>query len=262
MLSDQEKRDYLFNTVIPIYKPLLMANMRLGILDFDLRLCWITESLRRFLGVGKDITKEEHSYIDLPPSVIERFCSVNKISIEDFLVTAQKTVEIMRKVMEKKELAHFVILLPQIKTFQGFARTAIPIIHPSGEVVGVQVVGYFFSLFGIQEFINLLNGGEYSPKKFYPEPSNNEFYNNLKLSPRQKEVLFLVSQGISQDYAAQILGIKRGTLSKIITDQICPKFDIFPPHYIKLLETVRKEGLDQYIPQTFWRSHVLEFKTA
>ncbi len=258
MLSDQEKEEYLVNTVLPVFKPLSNQKLWMGILDYNLRIRWITEDLRLTLGLDEIVAEEGFRYSGFPPKFIQDFCKINHVTIDDFFYIVEKVTLIMQRVITKKVAENFVILLPFVKSFQGYARTDIPILHPSGEVLGIQVTVYPFSFFGIHEFINILNNGEYVSKQFLPESSSNKFYDDLKLSPRQKEVLFLVSQGISQDQAAQMLGIKRGTLSKIISDQICPKFNIFPPHYIKLLDIVHKEGLDRYIPKTLWRTYVLE----
>ena len=209
---------------------------------------------RRFFDLyfNKQLLKD-WSYIFLQEK-IDFFAKEKLIALSDKCV--------IRKVIETKSVINFVMLLPLHRSFHGYGRNAVPIVHPNGEVVGVQVTGYKFSFFGMQEFINILNNGSYEPKQFHPEVDNPaKFYNQLKLSPRQKEVLFLVSQGISQDYAAQILGIKRGTLSKIISDQICPKFNIFPPHYLKLLNTVKEHGIDKIIPESFWRPFIFEYPT-
>ncbi len=262
MLSEKEKIDYLYNTVIPIYDPLDDLDCRMAILDFNGHFCWLSASVRRLIGVEKEILNTRFNHATIPMPFIEQFIAQHNLSLEQFANGMKKTGSIIRKVIETKSVINFVMLLPLHRSFHGYGRNAVPIVHPNGEVVGVQVTGYKFSFFGMQEFINILNNGSYEPKQFHPEVDNPaKFYNQLKLSPRQKEVLFLVSQGISQDYAAQILGIKRGTLSKIISDQICPKFNIFPPHYLKLLNTVKEHGIDKIIPESFWRPFIFEYPT-
>ncbi len=258
MLTDNEKLEYLHKVVIPVFKPLSASSARVGILDWNCRLAWVTEQMRRFMGIKREESLEQYTHLNVPMQFINKFCQYNKISPEHFYETTQKIYIIINKVFKTKQTVNFVVLMPLHRSFHGYARTAVPILHPNGEVVGIQIIGFHHTFFGVQEFIHLLHKQEYTPMQFYPGNNADPEYNKRKLSPRQQEILFLVSQGISQDLAAQILGIKRGTLSKIITDQICPKFDIFPPHYLKLLEIVRNEGLNKYIPESFWRTFVLE----
>jgi len=262
MLSEKEKLDYLYNVVIPVYAPLEQLDCRMAILDHNAHFCWMSEALRRFIGIDAEMLNSRYDHTTIPISFIEQFIAHHNISLEHFLIGMNKVNTIIKKVIEFKRPVYFVMLLPLHRSFQGYGRAAIPIVHPSGEIVGVQVTGYKFSFFGMQEFISLLNSGSFEQKEFHPESScTTKFYRELKLSPRQKEVMFLVSQGISQDYAAQILGIKRGTLSKIISDQICPKFNIFPPHYLKLLSIAKEQGLDKIIPETFWKPFVFEYQS-
>ncbi|MDQ5920891.1 MAG: hypothetical protein QG673_947 [Pseudomonadota bacterium] len=259
MLTEQEKLDYLQNVVIPVFKPLDDSNCRMAILNFNTQLAWMSNAMSAY--IQRSGYKEEHvnkiSSKEVTADFVEKFCKAHNINTEIFINVTQQMNGLIRQVIESKNTINFVVLLPFIKTFHGYARTAAPILHPNGEVVGVQVIGYEYSFFGIQEFISLLHTEKYESKKYYHEQDQPEL-NKRGLSPRQKEILFLVGQGLSQDYAAQILGIKRGTLSKIITDQICPKFDIFPPHYIKLLEAVKNEGLDRHIPESFWQPRVIK----
>lgn len=260
MLSEKEKLDYLYNMVIPIFEPLDKLDCRIAILDFHAQLCWMSEVFRELLGLDQEMVRSRYNHNTVPKPFIEEFIAKHNISFEQFAGGIGSVGAIIQKVIDTKTPANFVMLLPLHRSFHGYGRTAIPLVHPNGEVVGVQVTIHKFAFFGMQEFISLFNNGSFEPKRFHPETdSPTKFYNQLKLSPRQKEVLFLVSQGISQDYAAQILGIKRGTLSKIISDQICPKFNIFPPHYLKLLNIVKDHGLDKIIPDTFWRPFIFEY---
>ncbi len=50
----------------------------------------------------------------------------------------------------------------------------------------------------------------------------------IKLSPRQQEIMFLLTNHINMHIAAQILQMQYGSISKIIRKYICPKFHIPP----------------------------------
>ncbi len=260
MLTEQEKLEYLQNVVIPVYEPLNNTECCVVILNFKSQLAWVSKVMSAYLE-GGGYEDEKHlnklSPSEIPSDFAEKFCKAHNVSVEMVADVMQQANALIRKVIETKDVVNFVVLLPLHKSLHGYARTAVPIIHPNGEVVGVNVTTYGYSFFGIQEFIDILHDNKYESKSYYHEQDKTHTINR-GLSPRQKEILFLVGQGLSQDYAAKILGIKRGTLSKIITDQICPKFNIFPPHYLTLLEAIKKEGLDRHIPESFWQSRVIE----
>lgn len=260
MLTEQEKLDYLQNVVIPVYQPLNNSKCCVAILNFKCQLAWISSSMSAYLqggGYEDDKHLNKLSTGELPADFTEKFCKAHNVTPQMLSGVMLQTGALFLKAMETKDVVNFLVLLPLHKSLHGYARTAVPIIHPTGEVVGVSVTAYEYSFFGVQEFLEVLHNEKYEAKSYYHEQDKSD-KNDRGLSPRQKEILFLVGQGLSQDYAAKILGIKRGTLSKIITDQICPKFNIFPPHYIKLLEAVKNEGLDRHIPESFWQTRVIE----
>jgi hypothetical protein len=74
----------------------------------------------------------------------------------------------------------------------------------------------------------------------------------LSLPTRQHEILYLILQGIPQEYAAQILNIKRGTLARIISEQICPKFNIHGSNTKLLIEKAMQLGFHRYMPKSLW----------
>lgn len=258
MLSSEEKQEYLNQIIRTTFVPLTSTSSRMAVINTNMEIAWLTKALAKFFD--KETSTLEKLIDPFQPSFefIQQFCLRHRVSPEIFIDTFQKTSKIIQKVIDKKHSANFVVLMPLHKSLLGYGRIATPLLHPNGEVVGVQLIGYNYSLFGIQEFVHLIDKAEYRPKMFYPEDIGNPNYNKRKLSQRQGEILFLVAQGISQELSAQILNIKRGTLSKVITDQICPKFDIFPPNYIKLLEMAHKENYDKYIPERFWKTQVFE----
>lgn len=81
----------------------------------------------------------------------------------------------------------------------------------------------------------------------------------IQLSPRQHEILFLLCFNISQSKISEYLGITRGTVSKIIMEQIMPKFDDVY-NVESLVAKALEYGINYHIPISLVTPKVIELE--
>ena len=136
-------------------------------------------------------------------------------------------------------------MLPYNNKFISYITTYFPIVHPNGEVVAIQslsIKSYFF------RFQNYIEDQNTSVRK---KPFNQQFTN------RELEILFLLTNGATQEQVTQILNISRGTVSAIIGNQICPKFSIVGSNTKILVTEAINAGLYRHMPESLWKPCII-----
>jgi len=122
----------------------------------------------------------------------------------------------------------------------------IPVLANDGSVIAMQQFISRYDMWGIvdssdlfsdkpQQYISLINSNDNLP---------------VKLSSRQQEIMFLLTNNIGVRTVAQILKVSYGSVSKIIRDYICPKFNIDDADTTKLVSIARKMGYNKFVPQS------------
>ena len=82
-----------------------------------------------------------------------------------------------------------------------------------------------------------------------------------KLTTREQEVIFLICHDFSQYEIADFLHISRGTVQKIINNQICEKFAINDNNVAELIAKAKLLKLDQHFPPTLLRGQYIDLGT-
>ena len=72
-----------------------------------------------------------------------------------------------------------------------------------------------------------------------------------------KEILFLITNGATQEQISQILNISRSTVSMIIGNQICPKFNIPGANTKILLKEAINAGFYRHMPPSLWKPCII-----
>ncbi len=252
-LTLQEKTDYLTNYILPTFKPMYNQNLYASIFDVEGKLLFTTNKSARSVGHLKPEEMYGESY-NTPSEFIIKEC-VDRFNLDRqiFLDVTKKIYRLQMFAVEKKRVISYISLLPYAGLFKGYWSSIMPLFHPNGEVIGFLCTATDYHLFGLNEFL-LHYEKEIMPVKL--SISNDEL--NIKLSKRQHEILFLICNGFSQEHAANILNISRGTVAKVITDQICPKFKIYS-NSVKLIQTAKKLGIDRMIPKSLWAKYIIIF---
>ena len=126
--------------------------------------------------------------------------------------------------------------------------TYTPIFHPNGEVVAIQSFAIECRFLGFIEQLNMLENDFSSAKKYKASD---------KLSIREHEVGFLLSNGSTQDQISQILNISRNTVAAIIRNQLCPKFGMSGANTKLLANALISAGIQHNMPPSIWKPCII-----
>ena len=128
-----------------------------------------------------------------------------------------------------------------------------PIFNPNGEVIATRNVSKQVSVFN--HSIELTHF--FKPKNRMAEPAASIDKKRIKLTKREKEILYLLTMGLSQLDAANYLGITRGTLAKILTEKICTQFEIEGTNTKLLVKKVIACKYFAHIPKSLLKPRVV-----
>ena len=191
------------------------------------------------------------SYAAPPLKIIEKLVAKNKDFTPELIIQASRKIyEIQQEVFITKKTIRFIDMLPYDNTYQAFLSCISPICFPGSElVIGILTISEPFPIIGVEDLFKLKNNKlQVQSLVSLPKPP-------YGLSSRQWEILFLLSIGLGQATIANLLNIKRGTVSKIIREVIFDKFKTFSID--ELVAKSIKLGLNKIIPQTLWKYQVI-----
>ena len=148
-------------------------------------------------------------------------------------------------VFEQAKVIKFIDMLPYNGQFIIYITTYMPIIHKSGEVIAIHsssVDSYILRFQGHLRKPNIKNEDKEFKKRF---------------SNRELEILFLLTNGATQDQIAQILNVARTTVSSTIANQICPKFNIAGANTRMLVDAAINAGFYLDMPKSLWKPCII-----
>jgi DNA-binding CsgD family transcriptional regulator len=153
----------------------------------------------------------------------------------------RKLHRLQQIVFEECKAVKFIDMLPYDQQFITYITSYFPIVHPNGEVVAILSSS-------IKSYVLRFQGHIGKPN----------LHNKRKLlwsefSIREQEILFLITNGATQEQISQILNISRSTVSMIIGNQICPKFNIPGANTKILLNEAINAGFYRHMPQSLWK---------
>lgn len=253
MLSDQERNQYINDYIIPSFKYLVNQDSLSTLFDIDGKCIICTR--RNMLETGASTIEEMVglSYAEVTNEMLRKLTGEDSNqNIEEIKASCNKIYQLLRIAVKYKRIVKFIDLIPYNQRYCSFLETYTPILHPSGEVVAIQSMSIEFKVFDLP---SMLNRGEEKAKSF----SIPNDIPPINLPPRQHEILYLLLQGIPQEYAAQILNIKRGTLSRIVSEALCPKFGIYGSNSKLLIKKARELGFHNYMPKSLWKPAIIVF---
>ena len=220
------------------------------IIDHNCKFQAISKYMLGDVGINEIIGK---SFIELDNAIISKLTGLtNGDSIEQVKASYQKFNRLIEATINEKRIISCLDITQYHKDTDPYINTFIPIFsNDKGSiVVGVKMVSSIFRLFGVYDYFKVL----------HVKPSNlNNLYSTLNLATRQHEILYLLANGFSQIEAAQILNISRGALANIVSEQICPKFNINGSNMKVLIEKAKLMKLDKYMPKSLLKSSVIVF---
>ena len=156
-----------------------------------------------------------------------------------------KLVQIFNSVVSNKKMTKFIGIGGQIKPlyknhYEIILQSYTPILDPQNEVVAV-----IASKLPVIDR-NLIN-------LFFPCFKSDVTNNHLvteSLTPREFEILYLLSSGFSQYEIAKIIKVSRGTVLKTLTDRILPKLGIDQNDTSAIVRKAKELGIYSKIPRS------------
>jgi DNA-binding CsgD family transcriptional regulator len=248
-LTIAEKQAYIDNLINSYFISLIDEQIYSTIYNWEYELVICTHHAARSVGascyqelIGRSY--KEYNNVELAHSVFkEAYTPNNQEAIHHFI---KKIYEIQQYVVTHNKVVNFIDLLPYNNQFKSYLETCIPLIHPSGEVIGIQSFSIETRFLGFQEHIHGL----------LIQPSDKIYHSNDRFSPREEEVLFLLANGVTQEQIAQILKVSRSTIATTIAN-LCVKFAIPGSNTKALALAAIRHHCYETIPKSLWQPNVI-----
>lgn len=195
-----EKDVFIEKVLIPSFIGLVDKNIYKIVYDISGKIIFATNNAAKSLGFDNWLQIKNKKLSELSTKNEELF----------------KEIEHIRElVINKQQVIDYLYFAEFSKNFDVQLVSHAPIFMPNGEVLGSSSTSTRFWLFNLKHLFNRLY-----KKSLVSEEDE------IHLSNRQEEILFLIMIGFSQREIAVFLKISRGTVAKIIAQDICPKFKI------------------------------------
>ena len=255
ILTEQEKTDYLHNVVVEQFKQLwLNKTISSTIFDTNGHVVIMSEQAKSEFGINSNADISKISFYNPTVEDIAKFVAIsNPEYTESIMQISLKQAKLLQIVVSEKMPLNFISFVPRYNQFKARLINYLPIFHPSGEVVGIQSFASQFNLFGINEYLDVLQNKPSSQLEIL----SNESDLPLKLAKRQHEILFLLAIGLSQANAAQILNISRGALAAVVNNVLCPKFGINGSSTKILIDKAVAMNYNKYIPKSLCKPFIV-----
>ncbi len=247
-IPDKEYREYLDNYIANNFKGLIDKDIYSIIINREFVIEIATNKSAKSVGFNDwhDINSIRYSdYED--KELLKKIFKVNdeKISFDLISNYLKKLFYLQKIVFEQCKVVKFIDMLPYDNKFISYITTYFPLVHPNGEVVAIQSSS-------IKSYILRFQGHIESPNASLQVKELKHNFTN-----REMEILFLLTNGATQDQIAQVLNISRGTVSAIIGNQICPKFSIAGANTKILVKEAINAGFYRHMPKTLWKPCII-----
>lgn len=199
------------------------------------------------------ITQDDISYYGLSPQQMLGFTLTELI--EKYAVEVAKRLQLehtafIHAAAQMDECLNRTIARQRPVIAYNFTQTAFeqlptidlytPIWGETGKMVGIYAQAYDLTLFNLKAHLE----PDISSQPENPSPLQK------KLSPRQKEIAFLLAQGLRPNEICRVLQMTSGALSNIMSKQIAPKFGMEGVFINELIRRIKFAGIDKEIPDS------------
>lgn len=253
-LTPQEKNTYINQVTIPYFKASVSQNMPSTIYDNESRITITTDASAKLYGYLQGVDMLDASLIDITINMIKKYYNLQQETEinQQIIEVCQRTAQLQQIVMQEKRPVSFISFLPFYNKFESKLVCYYPIFHPNGEVIAIQEI---ISEFRLIQINNYLNNDKTNPDagRIVEDTSSLP----ISLSSRQHEIVFLLCAGIAQSCAAEILGVTRGSLSKIVGQQLCPKFGVVGSSAKLLVLKAHEMGYGNCIPRSLCKPNII-----
>ncbi len=253
-LSKKEKEEYLQNVVLKHFSFLKDAAVGAMLVDTDYIIRDANDLCHRRFGQKKLKGLSNVTVYDKSNKVFIDKTDTYGVSYSKYIETQNEIrLKLHEIVIKDKIPVQFICFMPHENQLRSLLVHYIPVFHDSGEVVAIQVLASEFSFWGIHDYLNFLDMQPIQQMTMLLD----EYKLPVKLTTRQHEILFLLSIKVGMRQAAEILNISYGNLSKMVRENICPKFNINDANTQKLINLAIKLGYNKFIPQSLCRPCVI-----
>jgi hypothetical protein len=246
-LNDDSIDTYLQENIIPGFLPLVNQDINAILWSYKNTILCATNNYAKSLGFSSWQKMQDLSFSNPDKNIIPilKSCPPDKAlyAIEVF----KKIAQLRQAVLARGLPINIILIHPFNCTFKTHLLiNFIPVFHPKGNVIAVQMFMHSFTLFGIYDYLS--GNNEFNMPTIISNPNQLP----IPLSARQHEILFLLIIGLSQYDIAEILNIGRSTVSKTILDTLCPRFNVHG-NTQNLIANALKSGMNKYIPVSLCR---------
>ncbi|MDD3267555.1 MAG: LuxR C-terminal-related transcriptional regulator [Burkholderiales bacterium] len=242
----EEYKNYLNEKIIPDFKNFLDKDIFSVIINCEHEIEICTNKSANSVGVSTWEDLCGISFADYEDESIlrkyfkEAYSPEFKNDIKQYL---KKLLYLQKLVIDKCIVIQFIDMLPYDNKLITYVTTYTPVLHPDGSVIAIQS-------FANQSYV-LRFQGHLSPPVQYISSESDQY------TDREREVLFLLSNGATQEKISEILNVSRSTIASIISNQLCPKFNIAGANTKLLTDAAIKAGLYKNIPKSLWKPCII-----
>ena len=252
LLSEQEKSDYPINTVLKNFQIWQELPVNAMLNDYSGNILAVNSLCQSNFGT--------ENIIGLTDALLLKKFNVSlndddNVFHEYIDSACDSLMHIHQLVIQNKAFIKTLIIMPLNNEIRSLIFNYIPIFHENGDVVAVQKIISEFGFFGLGDYLNLLHDKKPQSLKIVPK----NYKMPIKLSRRQHEMLFLLTNGINQSNIARILNVSRTAVAKTISEVICPKFAIHDGNLDKLIAKATTMNFKKYIPQSLCKICAIVF---
>lgn len=247
-LEEQQYNRYLEENVLSWFSHLVDQDLYSVIINRNFEVEMGTTLSAKSVGFEKaeDLRKVSAKNCDDPIMLKHFFGNHYHENTKDLYSTyGRKLHRLQQTVFEQGKAVKLIDMLPYNQEFISYITSYFPIFHPNGEVVAIHsssVKSYILRFQGHIDKPNL----QYDSKLLWS-----------KFTQREQEILFLITNGATQEQISQILNISRSTVSMIIGNQICPKFNIPGANTKILLKEAINAGFYRHMPPSLWKPCII-----
>lgn len=252
------KNQYLTDVVLPGFSGLNYTGVDSIIFDTEGVIIAASATSARNFNMENQEQLIGLSYGEASPELVQKVCDITpRTDINLIVELCHKVYKLQQIAIQEKITVTYIDVIPYKNSYEAFMVNNVPVCHPNGEVVALQMLSSPFFAFGLYDYLQLAlmeSPAWQESGKLCTDPLVERF---SFLTQREHEILYLLAIGISQEGIAQLLSISRGTVSRFLTDKLCPKFGIYGANTKLLLEKVEKLDIKRHIPQSLFQPRIV-----
>lgn len=248
-------QNYLDDVIVKNFQPLINQNIHSVIKDTQGRILCSTNMLARSAGFDNWQEVVGMSYNTTYEAIIRAKTGIDDKQIinqiQDYL---QLIYQLELFVVADRTVVSFIEMIPYRGVYESYLCTLIPLFDFEENVVAIQQYYSTHKLFGITDYFAQFN----TTNSKLIRLTEAEINDTLSVfAPRELEIAYLLTIGFSQYQIANVLRISRGTIAKIISDQICPKLGIIGSSTPQVISKIQEIKCFRSPPKSLLRPLVL-----